>query len=74
MLGGCFWPVSIMPDWMQKLSNFVPQKWAIDAIERMATGQRLADIGMNLGVLTLLAVILIGIGSVILRPEEAEVG
>jgi ABC-2 type transport system permease protein len=74
MLGGCFWPISIMPDWMQKLSNFVPQSWAIDAIERMSTGQKLADIGMNLGVLALFAVILIGIGSVILRPEEAEVG
>jgi ABC-2 type transport system permease protein len=74
MLGGCFWPISIMPVWMQKLSNFVPQKWAIDAIERMSTGQGLTDIGMNIGVLALFAVILLGIGSVILQPQEAEVG
>jgi ABC-2 type transport system permease protein len=72
MLGGCFWPVSIMPDWMQKLSNFVPQKWAIDAIQRMSTGQRLMDVLLNIGVLALFALILLGVGSVILRPEEAE--
>ncbi|SEB43521.1 ABC transporter permease [Paenibacillus sp. GP183] len=72
MLGGCFWPVSIMPDWMQKLSNFVPQKWAIDAIQRMSMGQGLMNVLLNLGVLALFAIILLGIGSVILRPEKAE--
>jgi ABC-2 type transport system permease protein len=74
MLGGCFWPVSIMPDWMQKLSNFVPQTWAIDAIQRMSTGQGLMDVLLNIGVLALFAVILLGVGSVILRPEEVEAG
>jgi ABC-2 type transport system permease protein len=74
MLGGCFWPISIMPDWMQKLANFVPQKWVIDGIERMASGQSLSEVALNLGVLALFAFILLGIGSVILQPGEAEVG
>jgi ABC-2 type transport system permease protein len=73
MLGGCFWPIAIMPDWMQKISNFVPQKWAIDAIQRLSTGQELMDVILNIGVLALFALILLGVGSVILRPEEAEV-
>ncbi|UKS30099.1 ABC transporter permease [Paenibacillus sp. HWE-109] len=72
MLGGCFWPITLMPDWMQKLANFVPQKWVIDAIQRMASGQSLSQMWMHMGVLTLFALILLGIGSVILRPGDAE--
>jgi ABC-2 type transporter/Polysaccharide lyase family 8, N terminal alpha-helical domain len=68
MLGGCFWPVSIMPDFMQKVANFIPQYWAIDAFTRLSEGQRLGDVGQNLAILGLFAVILISFGSVILKP------
>ena len=30
MLGGVFWPISIVPDIMQKVANFVPQTWAME--------------------------------------------
>ncbi|TXK85848.1 ABC transporter permease [Paenibacillus sp. N3.4] len=73
MLGGCFWLISLMPEWMQKIANFVPQKWAIDAIARMASGQTLSEMWIHMGVLTLFALILLGVGSVILKPGEAEV-
>ncbi|NOV03326.1 ABC transporter permease [Paenibacillus planticolens] len=74
MLGGCFWPITLMPDWMQKIANFVPQKWVIDAIQRMAAGHALSQMWMHMGVLTLFALILLGVGTVILNPEDAEVG
>ncbi|MDU0201528.1 ABC transporter permease [Paenibacillus sp. MAH-36] len=74
MLGGCFWPVSLMPDWMQKIADFVPQKWVIEAIQLMAAGQTLSQMWMHMGVLALFALILLGVGTVILRPEDAEVG
>ncbi|MZQ81739.1 ABC transporter permease [Paenibacillus sp. 5J-6] len=74
MLGGCFWPISLMPEWMQKIANFVPQKWVIEAIQLMASGQSLSHMWMHMGVLTLFALILLGVGTVILRPEDAEVG
>ncbi|SDM93527.1 ABC-2 type transporter [Paenibacillus sp. yr247] len=74
MLGGCFWPISLMPDWMQKIANFVPQKWVIEAIQRMAAGQSLSQMWMHMGVLILFALILLGVGSVILKPGDAEVG
>jgi ABC-2 type transport system permease protein len=74
MLGGCFWPISIMPEWMQKLANFVPQKWAIEAIQMMASGHSLTDVGLQIGILALFALILLGIGSVILQPSEGEMG
>ncbi|MDQ0900042.1 MULTISPECIES: ABC transporter permease [unclassified Paenibacillus] len=73
MLGGCFWPISFMPEWMQKIANFVPQKWVIEAIQRMASGQTLSQMWMHMGVLTLFGLILLGVGSVILRPGDAEV-
>ncbi|MBP1961294.1 ABC transporter permease [Paenibacillus aceris] len=74
MLGGCFWPISLMPEWMQKIANFVPQKWVIDAIQQMAAGHSLSQMWMHMGVLTLFALILLGVGTVILKPEDAEVG
>jgi ABC-2 type transport system permease protein len=74
MLGGCFWPISLMPEWMQKLANFVPQKWALDAIERMSAGEPLSQLWMNMGVLALFGLILMSIGSAILNPAEAEAG
>ncbi|MGG1877294.1 ABC transporter permease [Paenibacillus sp. 7541] len=74
MLGGCFWPISIMPDFMQKIANFIPQKWAIEAVEIGATGGSLADIGLPLAVLGLMAVILLAVGSAVLRPSEVGTG
>ncbi|UNK18036.1 ABC transporter permease [Paenibacillus sp. N3/727] len=73
MLGGCFWPLSIMPDFLKKIANFIPQKWAIEAVETAASGGTLADIQLPLLILGLMAVILLGIGSVILRPSETSV-
>jgi ABC-2 type transport system permease protein len=72
MLGGCFWPVSVMPEYMQKLSSFVPQSWAIDAVRRLATGQHVTDLAMHFGVLLLFAVVLLGFGAAILKPASQE--
>ncbi|MFS0839489.1 ABC transporter permease [Paenibacillus sp. 1P03SA] len=73
MLGGCFWPISIMPDYLQKLSNFMPQTWTIQAIEKMAAGASLTDVRLPLAILALMAVVLLAVGSAILRPSENKV-
>lgn len=73
MLGGCFWPVSFMPDFMQKLANFVPQKWTIEAIEILAVGEGLSQITVPLIILGLMALVLLIFGSAVLRPNEANV-
>jgi len=31
MLGGCFWPVELMPDFLRNVSNFLPTTWGIKA-------------------------------------------
>ena len=55
MLGGCYWPVSLMPDFMQKISYFVPQRWAIDAIQKLQAGGGQGDIAINLVILAAFA-------------------
>jgi len=72
MLGGCFWPIWLMEDYMQKISYFVPQRWALDAMEKLAGGADLSQVALHLGVLALFALVLFGIGSAVLRPAERE--
>lgn len=72
MLGGCFWPISFMPDFMQRIANFVPQKWVIQAIEGLSAGDSLHTIIVPLSILGLMAFILLTVGSAILRPQDSS--
>ncbi|WMJ79461.1 ABC transporter permease [Clostridium sp. MB40-C1] len=58
MLGGCFWPMKIMPDKIQKISNFVPQKWTIEAISKLQNGEGIKEIGINIVILLAFALVL----------------
>jgi ABC-2 type transport system permease protein len=44
LLSGCFWPIDIMPQTVQKVSDFLPQKWALLAIQRLQTGINFSDV------------------------------
>lgn len=63
MLGGCFWEIDFMPEFMQKMSLFMPQRWAIDAVEKLQRSGNGADIYLNLLVLAAFALALILIAS-----------
>jgi ABC-2 type transport system permease protein len=56
MLGGCFWPVSFMPQVLQRIADFMPQRWALKAIESLQTGSSLSGILINLGILIAFAI------------------
>ncbi|WP_310830457.1 ABC transporter permease [Paenibacillus pedocola] len=73
MLGGCFWPLTIMPEYMQKAANFTPQKWAIQAVDIAATGGGWNELWLPFAVLGLMAAILLAFGSATLRPNEAGI-
>lgn len=49
MLGGCMWPLAVVQSkFILSLSLFMPQKWAIEAIEGMAMyGNQFSDYGLN---------------------------
>ena len=70
MIGGCFWPVDFMPPFMQKLAYFVPQRWAIEAVNLGASGETLAGIALPLAILLLFAAVLLGFGAAVLRPAD----
>jgi len=70
MIGGCFWPLAMMPEFMQKLANFTPQRWAIAALDQASSGDTLSGLGLQLGVLALFAAVLLAFGSYALRPAE----
>jgi ABC-2 type transport system permease protein len=44
MLAGCFWPLEIMPQTLQRLADFLPQKWTIGAIQKLQMGSSFAQI------------------------------
>lgn len=43
MLSGSFWDFGMMPDYMQKIGNLCPQRWAVNAIETIQNGGTLID-------------------------------
>jgi ABC-2 type transport system permease protein len=63
MLGGCFWSVDMMPEIMRKISYFMPQRWALDAINNAQKGGSLAGISMHLAVLLAFACVFFAIAA-----------
>ncbi len=65
MLGGAYWPIDVEPAWMQNLSWFVPQSWALTAFQAAAAGDvSLAAIGLPIAVLAAYAIALFGAGMI----------
>jgi ABC-2 type transport system permease protein len=56
MVSGCWWPRSLMPDFMQNLSNFLPQTWALKSIEQLQNGKAFSVIIPYLGIIFAFAV------------------
>lgn len=48
MLAGCFWPVEIMPKSLQRIADFLPQKWTIGAIQKLQMGGSTDQIIINI--------------------------
>lgn len=59
MLGGCFWPVEFMPEFMRKIAFFTPQWWTLDAIRKIQMGNGFENILINLAILAAFAAALL---------------
>jgi ABC-type multidrug transport system permease subunit len=56
-LGGCWWPLEVVPDTMQLVGHFFPSAWAMDALHHLISfGGGVETILPKLGVLALFAV------------------
>lgn len=63
MLGGVYWPISMVPDAMQKIANFVPQTWAMEGFTTLITeGGTIGDILMPIAMLLGFAAIFLSVG------------
>jgi ABC-2 type transport system permease protein len=51
MLGGCFWDISLMPAYVQKISYLIPQRWTLEAINKLQTGTAFSEILIYIGVI-----------------------
>ncbi len=62
-LGGAWWPLEIVPDFMQKIGHISPIAWGMDAFgDLMFHGGGVVDIAPELGVLLGMAVLFFGFG------------
>ncbi len=63
MLGGAFWPVEIMPRFLQRLADFTPIRWVTSATQALLSGAELTEIVPHIGILLLFAVVFQLLGS-----------
>lgn len=50
MLGGCYWSVEMMPKNIQKVADFIPQKWAIEAIQKLQAGNSFLEVSQYIAI------------------------
>jgi ABC-2 type transport system permease protein len=68
MLGGCMWPLEIVPEPMQAAGHLFPHAWAMDAwIELIGRGGGVGDIATELAVLAGFVAVLFPLGAWRLR-------
>jgi len=68
MLGGCMWPLVIVPPVMRAIGHATPHAWAMDGfIELIARGGHTSDIVREVFVLAAFAVVLLVAGTRRLR-------
>lgn len=63
MLGGVYWPLSIVPKFMQTIADFVPQTWAMKGFtEIVARGGGAGDILVPAGILIAFSIAFFSVG------------
>lgn len=72
MLGGSFFPADMLDGVLRKLANFMPQKWAMEAFDQMAKGKLLSEVGINLWILLLFALVFLASGAKVLKPSVED--
>ncbi|MFX3631705.1 MAG: ABC transporter permease [Candidatus Pristimantibacillus sp.] len=58
LLAGCLFPIEIMPTSIQKIADFLPQRWLLDTFSKLQLGNSLDTLYLNLMILLAFAVTL----------------
>ncbi|MFD2617024.1 ABC transporter permease [Terrilactibacillus laevilacticus] len=57
MLGGCFWPIEIMPRFLQKIGDFLPTTWGISAVRKLIYGNDFNHVILDVSILLAFAIV-----------------
>jgi len=57
MLGGCFWPVELMPGFLRNISNFLPTTWGIKAARSVLFTGTLTSVRKELIIIFMFSVV-----------------
>lgn len=68
IIGGCFIPESMLPDFINKIGYAVPQKWVMKAVESILIGEGLQAIALNLVIILMFGLAFATFGLKTLRP------
>jgi len=70
MLGGCFWPVYLMPEAMQKIAMLFPQSWVLKSFSDIQNGKGFEDIIVNLLIVLGFAILLFVLALINMRTKD----
>lgn len=58
LLAGCVFPLSVMPEAIQRIADFLPQYWLLDTFGKLQQGSGLTDVILNVAILLAFALAL----------------
>lgn len=58
LLAGCVFPLTVMPEAIQRIADFLPQYWLLDTFGKLQQGSGLNEVILNLAILLAFAVAL----------------
>jgi ABC-2 type transport system permease protein len=56
LLSGCFFPIEVMPKFLQKIADFMPQKWVLTGLTSLQEGNSFMSIYMNILIIIAFAI------------------
>ncbi|EMX0191008.1 ABC transporter permease [Bacillus cereus] len=56
LLAGCYFPYDIMPSAVQKVANFLPQRWLLDTVSKLQQGIPFSELYLNILILFAFAI------------------
>ncbi|MEG1003443.1 ABC transporter permease [Clostridium sp.] len=56
MLGGCFVPVMLFPDFINRISKMLPTRWAMDMITELQNGRDISELWKNILIILLFSI------------------
>ena len=72
MLSGVFWDFKVMPDYLQKLGGYLPQRWVYVCIENLQMYDSLNSINQYIMALILLSIILLCISLFMFKIRNSK--